>query len=332
MIESELLQQYSGMGGNMNYLSDYREGEKFTGTYLCKQKQVMKTKAGKSYYSLILQDKTGTADGKIWDLNNGIANFDSMDYIHCEGMVTSFQGNLQMNISRVRKSDEGEYDPTDYVPSTDKDITQMFSDIMKYVASVRNRYLKQILEMYFVNDKKFINEFKKHSAAKSVHHGFLGGLLEHTLSVTNMCQYFAEHYPMLNRDLLITAALFHDMGKIQEISGFPQNDYTDDGQMLGHIYIGARALEDAAAQIPGFPSKLKNELVHCILSHHGKLEFGSPKVPAIMEAMALHLADNADAKLQTLTEVFHQAGDNMGWLGYNRMFESNLRKTSTTNN
>lgn len=316
----------------MNYLSDYREGEKFTGTYLCKQKQVMKTKAGKSYYSLILQDKTGTADGKIWDLNNGIADFDSMDYIHCEGMVTSFQGNLQMNISRVRKSDEGEYDPTDYVPSTDKDITQMFSDIMKYVASVRNRYLKQILEMYFVNDKKFINEFKKHSAAKSVHHGFLGGLLEHTLSVTNMCQYFAEHYPMLNRDLLITAALFHDMGKIQEISGFPQNDYTDDGQMLGHIYIGARALEDAAAQIPGFPSKLKNELVHCILSHHGKLEFGSPKVPAIMEAMALHLADNADAKLQTLTEVFHQAGDNMGWLGYNRMFESNLRKTSTTNN
>ena len=219
----------------MNYLSDYREGEKFTGTYLCKQKQVLKTKAGKTYYSLTLQDKTGTADGKIWDLNNGIADFDSMDYIHCEGMVTSFQGNLQMNISRVRRSDEGEYDPADYVPSTDKDITQMFSDIMKYVASVQNKYLKQILEMYFVEDKEFIKEFKKHSAAKSVHHGFLGGLLEHTLSVTNMCQYFADHYPMINRDLLITAALFHDMGKIQEISDFPQNDYTDDGQMLGHI-------------------------------------------------------------------------------------------------
>ena len=248
----------------MNYLSDYREGEKFTGTYLCKQKQVLKTKAGKTYYSLTLQDKTGTADGKIWDLNNGIADFDSMDYIHCEGMVTSFQGNLQMNISRVRRSDEGEYDPADYVPSTDKDITQMFSDIMKYVASVQNKYLKQILEMYFVENKEFIKEFKKHSAAKSVHHGFLGGLLEHTLSVTNMCQYFADHYPMINRDLLITAALFHDMGKIQEISDFPQNDYTDDGQMLGHIYIGARAMEDAAAKIPGFPAKLKNELVHCI--------------------------------------------------------------------
>lgn len=312
----------------MNYLKDYREGEKFKGTYLCKQKQVLKTKAGKTYYSLVLQDKTGTADGKIWDLNNGIANFEAMNYIHCEGMVTSFQGNLQMNISRVRISDEGEYDPADYVPCTNKNIDEMFTEIMKYVASVQNKYLSQILEMYFVQDKDFVREFKKHSAAKSVHHGFLGGLLEHTLSVTNMCQYFSEQYPLINRDLLITAALFHDMGKIQEISDFPQNEYTDDGQMLGHIYIGARAMEDAAAKIPGFPQKLKNELVHCILSHHGKLEFGSPKVPAILEAMALHLADNADAKLQTLTEIFTQAGENKGWLGFNRMFESNLRKTS----
>lgn len=312
----------------MNYLKDYREGEKFIGTYLCKQKQALKTKAGKTYYSLILQDKTGTADGKIWDLNNGIADFDAMDYIHCEGMVTSFQGNLQMNISRVRKSDEGEYDPGDYVPTTEKNVDNLFSEILKYVASVKNTYLRKILEMYFVEDKDFIARFKKHSAAKSVHHSFMGGLLEHTCSVTNMCQYFAEHYPMLNRDLLITAALFHDMGKLEEISDFPQNDYTDDGQMLGHIYIGARAMENAAAKIPGFPPKLRNELVHCILSHHGKLEFGSPKVPAIMEAMALHLADNADAKLQTLKEVFDQAGNNTGWLGYNRMFESNLRKTS----
>ena len=312
----------------MNYLKDYREGEKFAGTYLCKQKQVVKTKAGKTYYSLILQDRTGTADGKIWELNNGIANFEAMNYIHCEGMVTSFQGNLQMNISRVRISDEGEYDPADYVPCSEKNIDEMFSAILKYVASVQNKYLRQILEMYFVQDKEFTENFKKHSAAKSVHHSFMGGLLEHTLGVTDMCQYFSEHYPMLHRDLLITAALFHDMGKIQEISDFPMNDYTDDGQMLGHIYIGARAMEDAASKIPGFPVKLKNELVHCILSHHGKMEFGSPKVPAIMEAMALHMADNADAKLQTMKEIFQAAGDNMDWLGYNRMFESNLRRTS----
>lgn len=312
----------------MNYLKDYQEGQKFTGTYLCKQKQVLKTKAGKTYYSLVLQDRTGTADGKIWELNNGIASFEAMDYIHCDGMVTSFQGNLQMNISRVRISQEGEYNPADYVPSTGKNVDEMFQEIMKYVASVRNPYLQKLLEMYFVEDKEFVKNFKKHSAAKSIHHGFMGGLLEHTLGVTNMCQYFAEHYPMLNRDLLITASLFHDIGKIQEISDFPKNDYTDDGQLLGHIYMGARAIEDASEKIPGFPAKLKNELVHCILAHHGKLEFGSPKVPAIMEALALHMADTTDAKLQTLTEIFTQAGDNKGWLGFNRMFESNLRRTS----
>ncbi len=312
----------------MNYLRDYREGEKFVGTYLCKQKQILKTKAGKTYYSLTLQDKTGTADGKIWDLNNGIANFEAMDYIYCSGMVTSFQGNLQMNISRVRVSDEGEYDPADYVPCTDKDRGEMYSDILKFVASVQNPFLNKILEMYFVEDKEFAHRFKEHSAAKSVHHGFMGGLLEHTLSVTKLCEYFAQNYPLINRDLLITAALFHDMGKLYEISDFPVNEYTDDGQLLGHIFIGAKKVSEAAETVEGFPKKLESELIHCILSHHGKLEFGSPKVPALLEAMALHLADNADAKLETLTEIFNAAGSNTGWLGFNRRFESNLRRTS----
>lgn len=312
----------------MYYLKDYREGQKLTGTYLCKSKQILKTKAGKTYYSLILQDKTGTADAKIWELNNGIASFEAMDYIYCEGLVTSFQGNIQMNISRLRKSEEGEYDPADYIPTTKKDVGEMFEQVLSYIRSVKNPYLSQLLKRFFLKDKAFVEKFKKHSAAKSVHHGFMGGLLEHTLSVTNMCEYFAGAYPKIQRDLLITAALFHDMGKIDEIAGFPRNDYTDEGQLLGHIYIGAQKLSSAIAEINGFPKKLENELLHCILAHHGKLEFGSPKVPALFEAMALHLADNADAKLQTLTEIFEQAEDNMDWLGFNRMFESNLRQTS----
>ncbi len=311
----------------MYYLNDYREGQKLVGTYLCKTKQVLKTKAGKTYYSLTLQDKTGTADAKIWELNNGIASFEAMDYIYCEGLVTSFQGNIQMNISRLRLSEEGEYDPADYIPTSKKDIKEMYAEILDYVKSVKNPYLNQLLVKFFVEDKEFVAEFQRHSAAKSVHHGFLGGLLEHTLSVTKMCNYFSVAYPNINRDLLITAALFHDMGKIEEIASFPRNDYTDDGQLLGHIFIGAQKLSVAIAAMPGFPKTLENELLHCILAHHGKLEFGSPKVPALLEAMALHLADNADAKLQTLTEVFDQAGDNMDWLGFNRMFESNLRQT-----
>lgn len=314
----------------MYYLKDYREGQKLVGTYLCKSKQILKTKAGKTYYSLIIQDKTGTADAKIWELNNGIDSFEVMDYIYCEGLVTSFQGNIQMNISRLRKSDEGEYDPADYIPTTEKNVGEMYQQILNYINSVKNPYLSQLLNRFFVEDKQFAEEFKRHSAAKSVHHGFMGGLLEHTLSVTNMCNYFAASYPRLNRDLLIAASLFHDMGKIEEIDKFPRNDYTDDGQLLGHIFIGAQKLSVAISQISGFPKKLENELLHCILSHHGKLEFGSPKVPALMEAMALHLADNADAKLQTMTEIFQQAGENMDWLGFNRMFESNLRQTSKT--
>ena len=142
----------------------------------------------------------------------------------------------------------------------------------------------------------------------------MGGLLEHTLSVVKMCDYFSKQYPALNRDLLLTAAMFHDIGKTKELSAFPENDYTDEGQLLGHIIIGVQMLE--------------HELIHCILAHHGELEYGSPKKPALIEALALNLADNADAKLETMTEILKGAGDNMGWLGYNRFMESNVRRTS----
>ena len=170
--------------------------------------------------------------------------------------------------------------------------------------------------------------FSFHSAAKSVHHGFVGGLLEHTLSVVKMCDYFSKQYPALNRDLLLTAAMFHDIGKTKELSAFPENDYTDEGQLLGHIIIGVQMLEERIAAMPGFPKKLEHELIHCILAHHGELEYGSPKKPALIEALALNLADNADAKLETMTEILKGAGDNMGWLGYNRFMESNVRRTS----
>ena len=152
--------------------------------------------------------------------------------------------------------------------------------------------------------------------------------MEHTVSVTKLCDYYCNSYPMLNRDLLITAAIFHDIGKTQELSAFPVNDYTDDGQLLGHIMIGAEMVHDAARQIPGFPAKLESELKHCILAHHGELEYGSPKKPALVEAAALNLADNTDAKMETFREIFDGAGEQNDWLGYNRLFESNIRKTS----
>ena len=168
-----------------------------------------------------------------------------------------------------------------------------------------------------------------HSAAKSVHHGFVGGLLEHTLGVTKNCDYFAKMYPVLNRDLLLTAAIFHDIGKLKELSTFPENDYTDAGQLLGHIMIGAEWVGDAIKSIDGFPVVLANELKHCILAHHGELEFGSPKKPALVEALALSFADNIDAKMETFRELLVNVPENdTKWQGYNRFMETNFRRTS----
>lgn len=311
----------------MKYIETFREGERVCDIYLCKSKQVAKTKAGKSYYSLVLQDKTGSVDAKVWELNNGIAHFEALDYIMVDAEVTCFQGSLQMNVRRIRVAKEGEYTPGDYLPMSEKDIPEMYRQLCAMIGSMANPYLKELAESFFVADKEFVKSFCDHSAAKAIHHGFVGGLLEHTLSVMKLCDYFVSVYPYLNRDLLLCAALFHDMGKTRELSLFPANDYTDDGQLLGHIVMGAMMVEERMKQIEGFPERTGKELLHCILAHHGELEYGSPKKPALAEALALSLADNADAKLETMKEIMRGAAGS-DWMGYNRFFESNLRPTT----
>ena len=313
----------------MKYIESFREGERVSGIYLCKFRQSALTKAGKSYENLIFQDKTGTIDSKIWDPNSGgIEDFDAMDYVDIVADVTMFQGQPQLNVKRARKAREGEYNPADYLPVSCKDIEVMYKELLGFVAKVKDPYLSKLLKSLFVEDVEFAKAFKFSSAAKTVHHGFVGGLLEHTLSVTKLCEYYVNYYPMINADLLYTAAMCHDIGKVYELSPFPENDYTDEGQLLGHIMIGAEMVGDRIRDIPGFPIKLGNELKHCILAHHGELEYGSPKKPALLEAVALNFADNTDAHLQTMIEALTAAGENQGWLGYNRLFESNIRKTS----
>lgn len=313
----------------MKYIKDLFEGSRISGVYLCKHKQSAVTKNGKPYENVILQDKTGTIDAKIWDPNSlGIDDFDAMDYIEVVGDVSNFMGALQVSIKRVRKAHEGEYNPADYVPVSKYNIEEMYQELLRFIQSVKNPYYAQVLKLYFVDNAGLVKKFKFSSAAKSVHHGFIGGLLEHTLSVTRLCEFYTKAYPVLNRDLLITASIMHDIGKTQELSAFPVNDYTDDGQLLGHIMIGAEMVHDAARQIPGFPAKLESELKHCILAHHGELEYGSPKKPALVEAVALNMADNTDAKMQTFTEIFEAAPDQNDWLGFNRLFDSNIRRTT----
>lgn len=313
----------------MRYINELQVGDRVQEIYLCKTKRRLTTKANNEYISLILQDKTGLLDGKIWNDNNAIDDFDEMDYIEVTGTVNSFQNTNQLNITRVRKCREGEYNTADYLPTSKQDINDMYSQILSYVDSVKQPHLKRLLQSFYLENKEFIEDYKQHSAAKSVHHGFVGGLLEHTLKVTNLCNFYSKQYPILNRDLLITAALLHDIGKVKELSSFPTNDYTDEGQLLGHIFIGAEFIGDRIKQIQGFPRDLELELKHCILAHHGELEYGSPKKPAIIEALALNHADNTDAKIQIMVEALGTSEDESSkWLGYNRLLESNLKRTS----
>lgn len=315
----------------MKFIETLREGDRIQEIYLCKQRTSATTKTGKEYENVILQDKTGQLDAKIWDPGSmGIDDFEALDYVEVNGDITVFNGQTQLGIKRARKVMEDSVEVSNYLPCTDKNVDEMMTELLKFIASVNNSYYKQLLSALFVDNREFAVEFRKHSAAKSVHHGFIGGLLEHTLSVTKLCDFYTKQYPLLNRDLLITSAICHDIGKVYELSDFPANDYTDAGQLLGHIVMGSEMISKIIATIPGFPKKQANELKHCILAHHGELEYGSPKKPALIEALALNFADNTDAKLETMKEILN-SNHTMGsdeWLGYNRLLESNVRRTS----
>lgn len=310
----------------MKFINEFKEGDRVSDIYLCKHKASAVTKNGKAYENIVLQDKTGTIDAKVWDPNNpGICEFDALDYIEVMGDVNAFMGSLQVNVKRIRVCREGEYNPANYLPVSEKDNETMFQELLGLISGIENPYLKGLLESFFVEDQAFVKAFRYSSAAKAVHHGFVGGLLEHTLSVTKLCDYYCTAYPMLKRDLLLTAAMCHDIGKTKELSPFPNNDYTDDGQFLGHIVIGSQMVAEKAAQIPNFPHQLLIQLQHCILAHHGKYEYGSPKLPALMEAVALNYADDTDAKMETFKEILNNNAGNQDWLGFNRLFDSNLK-------
>ena len=316
------------LGIRMIYIADLHEGDSIKGIYLCKSKKTCQKPTGKNYYSLTLQDKTGTLDARVWNLTSGINNFNTMDYIHVKGKVVFFQNALQLHIDQIRVAQEGEYDKEDYIPLSSQGIEKMYGELTDYINSIKNVHLKQLASSFFIEDEAFKKEFISHSAAKSVHHSFQGGLLEHTLSVTRVCDFMSKNYPLINRDLLLVAAMFHDLGKIEEISGFPENDYTDDGQLLGHIMIGVELIGSRIRELGNFPHALASQLKHCIIAHHGTLEYGSPKVPATMEALALSLADQLDARMQTMTEAINAADPKLEWIGYNRFFETNIRRTT----
>lgn len=311
----------------MRYIDSLHDGESLIDFYLCKQKQTFKSKSGKNYLSLTLLDKTGTINGKVWDINKNIQSFDEGDFIKIDATVQTFNNDLQLNIKKIRRAQEGEYFEEDYIPATKKDVKVLFEKVIEYIESIENKYIKELLTNIFVKNEEIANSFKKHTAAKTMHHNYLGGLIEHTLSVTDICNFMAEHYESVNRDLLIACALLHDISKIQELSEFPNIEYTDDGELLGHIVMGYEFIGKEADKIENFPHELKSLMQHCILAHHGEFEYGSPKLPKTIEAFILHCADDTDAKVKMI-ETAIEENQNMGkWVGYSRLLSRNLRKS-----
>ncbi len=311
----------------MRYIEDFKEGDSVVGHFLCKRKISGKTRSGKSYLSLTLFDKTGSIEAKVWEMGNHIQSFEENDFIKVDGEVQAYNNELQFKINRIRKSLDGEYTASDYIPSTDKNIDSIINQLYEYIQSLSNSYLKRLLEAIVINNETISHNLKLHSAAKNMHHSYMGGLAEHTLSVVQICDFMSGRYKYVNRDLLITCAMLHDLGKIFELSPFPENDYTDEGQLLGHIVIMSMLINDEASKINGFPEKLKNLVIHCILSHHGEYEFASPTLPKIIEAFILHCADNSDAKIKMFEETIEKDNTLGSWVGYHRMLARNIRKS-----
>ncbi len=310
----------------MTYIKEFQDGQRIIGHYLCKEKSMFKTKAGKNYLSLVLQDKTGTVPAKVWEINVQIGDFAKGDFIKVDAQVTTFQGDIQLNVQRLRRSMEGEYDPQDYLPCTEKDIPAMYQEVTRWIDGMKDPYLKKLLSRFYLEDQELAAKIHQHPAAKSVHHNFVGGYLEHVTSVTRMAEYLAGQYSPVRRDLVVAAALLHDIGKLWEINPLPAGDYSTAGQLLGHIMIGYEKICREISRIPDFPEKLALELEHIILAHHGELEFGSPKVPMTMEAMIIHLADNTDAKLKMIEEFLKNDSGDGEWTEYNRYLSRTFYK------
>ena len=308
----------------MVYISDMKEGQRIDGVYYCREKLLQKNKHGKDYYALQLQDKTDVIPAKVWDITPQIGEFKSGDYVRVTGDIGLFNDHPQMRVTSLRKVDPSQVNVADFVKASKRDPEEMYAEVMDRIANIRDPYLRAVAE-YFYRNEKLRRKILVHPAAKSVHHSYLGGYLEHVLGVTAIADFIARQYEDIDVDMVVTGALLHDIGKLWELTPMPA-EYTDQGQLLGHITIGYAKVGEAIRSIPDFPVQKAVLLEHMILSHHGELEFGAPKVPMTREAMILHIADNADAKINIMTDVIRKDRTDGSWTGYNRFLERYLYK------
>jgi 3'-5' exoribonuclease len=289
-------------------LMGFDEGKFFDSFFLVLAKQQRTTKQNKPYLNLTLGDKKGQIEGRVWELGDPriAREFDRGDIVKVRGSVSRFDDRAQVKVDQLRKALDGEADKMDMLPATTCDVAVLWAALEAVVASVTNPDLKRLLEALLA-DPAIAQAYRQAPAARQLHHAWLGGLLEHVVSLLGLADRVATHYPMLNRDLLITGVILHDIGKIRELSWDTGFDYTVEGVLLGHIQIGIELVEKTIDGLPGFPGRLRTLVLHMILSHHGKLEFGSPKLPMIPEALVLNFVDDLDAKMQAIASEFEKS-------------------------
>ena len=302
------------------WIKEIQENEEVKGNYLVKGKTISKTRQGNSFLTITLTDRTGSVDGKVWDNADEISShFKEGDIVNITGLANSYKNKIQIRIYGLKK-DKGTFDPSIFQESTTKDIGQMISELKKLSKRIMNRHLRALVES-FLTDHHFLTQFKKAPAAKYFHHSYIGGLLEHTLSVSKLAVSIAEHYPELDGDLLLSGAILHDIGKTKELSFDLNIEYTDEGRLLGHIVLGTIMVEGKIKSLKDFPDELSIRLKHLILSHHGEFDFGSPKRPKFLEAFALHLIDDMDAKISGLGRLMKDDRQEGSWTSFNNLFQ-----------
>jgi 3'-5' exoribonuclease len=308
------------------FIADLIEGDSVTSFFLVKQAQVRQRRSGDPYLSMVLGDRTGEMAAVMWEgVQEASRELVEGDIVKVQGLLGTYQGDRQLTITRLRKAAPEEVAPEDYLPRSLEDPVGLIARLQETVDGMVEPYLKGLLRDLLA-DEGFMTDFTVAPAAKTIHHAVLGGLLEHTASVVGLCRVLADYYPAVDRDLLLAAAMLHDVGKVRELTWNRVFDYTDAGRLLGHITLGALLVEARIREIPDFPEGLAQRLLHCILSHHGELEWGSPRRPKTLEALVLHYAEDLDGKVNSFLGFAQQHADpqHPGWTQFNKALDRYL--------
>lgn len=294
------------------------ENKVVVSSFVVISKQIKPKKTGEPYLALTLGDRSGHLEAKMWDnVEEALDGFEQDDFIKVKGLLNKYKNRFQITVHKLRRLGESEVDFADYLPKTTKNIDELWETLKSFVATFTNPYLKTLVEL-FMADPEIASAYRNAPAAKTLHHAYIGGLLDHVVSLCRSCNLICQNYPQINRDLLLTGVFLHDIGKIHELTYTRSFSYTTKGQLLGHMIIELEMLHGKIAQIPGFPDELKTLVEHLIISHHGQYEFGSPKLPMFPEALMLHYMDDLDSKMEAMRAHFErEQGAEDPWSTYN---------------